>query len=656
MRRFSRFILTLAVMALLCAVLALACFAVPAKPGTHEGDALCRSHSGTLVTLDSLSKAPGGRGAKTPVQPMTERELPLLIVVLGFNNIDYQDEFDWSSAIFQGEKSLSAYYTDMSFGKFTFVPAEETSAFEVDGNTNAADAVNDGVVHLRLDLDHEDWTLDYNSVLTEKEMSRSLDLALTAAVLAAEPYVDFAAYDRNGNGAIETNELALGFITAGYEASASNYYSEGRDYYLWAHAWSLEEAVEEVGGNYEVPRPDGVQVSSYIALAEQLDEDDSQSPISTLAHELGHYLGLPDLYNTGKKTGEWKNYKVDSLSLMAGGSWGYDEDDNYSPYSLDVWSRTVLGWCEPAEVTQSGDFTLCGQSYDPENETYSAVKIPTPRETEYYLLENRQNTKWDACLCDEFYGEELKNGIVLWHIDMEQYLASEEENEVNVPLHRPSVMPLFPEGERGAYTFIGQASVIDVFQPFFDKMHWESSFQNLGETLVLPLYGSAGNADSRKDRLLSELEVTFLSDSAAAMDIHVDVPAHVHTMTYVERILNDCTLGGVKAHWMCTLCNEPFADENAQTPLTALELTIAPAEHTWDAGTTVTEPTYTNEGVVCYHCTACKVFRYEPIPQLERPSEPEQDDSNLCPYCHKEHKGFLGFFVKIFHLFLNLFK
>lgn len=660
MNRCIKHLICLTAVVLLCAVLAVAAFAVPAKPGTHEGAAtFCRSHVGELVTLDQLEKSSGTvHGAKAPVQPTTEKSLPLLVLVVGFNNIDYADDFDWSNTIFEGDKSLASYYTDMSFGKFTFEPAVETSAFDVDGNTNTADTADDGIVHLKLDIDHEDWTLDYNSQALEDEMSLSLDRALIQAVQAAEPYVDFASYDKNGDGEIANNELALGLVFAGYEASeVYPRYREGREYFLWAHAWTLEDAAEEIGDGTEAPTIDGVVVSPYIAIAERLSVSGEQAPISVLAHELGHYLGLPDLYNTEDvASGAWKKYDVDAMSVMSGGSWGVDEEGNYCPHSLDVWSRTVLGWCEPTEVNLSDDYAVNAQSYDPENEIFTALKIPTARKDEYYLLENRQDTKWDICLSDFLYPQDQTTGIVLWHIDMAQYALYEEDNEVNNSGHHPAVMPLYPEGQSGAYTFLGKETKVDTNQPFFDKTHWETGFANLGDALELPLYGAGADTDKREARVGSGIFVSFLNDSAPEMAVHVETPIHVHSLVFKERAVSDCIEGGVEAHWLCLGCNLAFADENAETELSAEEITIPPKEHTWNDGEVFVEPDYDNEGLKCFTCTVCGKVRYLELPKLERPAEtPEPKADNLCPYCGKEHTGFAGFFIKIIHLILNFF-
>ena len=115
--------------------------AVPALPDTGRsgGEALCRSHPGELVTPDRIPVRNGG-AHYAPSRNGAQKSLPLVTIVVGFDGLPYENGFDWHEALFSGSKSLAAYYTDMSFGKFTFVPAPETSAFGVGDNANTADS------------------------------------------------------------------------------------------------------------------------------------------------------------------------------------------------------------------------------------------------------------------------------------------------------------------------------------------------------------------------------------------------------------------------------------------------------------------------------------------------------------------------------------
>ena len=565
-KRTEKILLTTLTAAILIVSAAICAWAVPARPGSgHEGEAAhCRSHHGALVTLDDIPERRGGAQRAPSIAP-AEKDIPLLTIVIGFSNIAYEDGYDWSKEMFSGEKSLSAYYSDMSFGKFTFTPAPETAAYGVGDNTNTADKVNDGVVHVKLSTAHMDWA--------NEDENPAMARAMIAALNAADPYVDFASFDADGNGKITENELAVGFVFAGYEASAAYSYPQGIEKYLWAHAWTISDIRKE-DSTLTIPTPDGTAVDAYIAIAEQLEENE-QEPISVLAHELGHYLGLPDLYDTlNTPSYKWGKYDVSNCSVMSSGSWGIDPDGGYIPYSMDVWSRYALGWCEPQTADSDGDYAVIAQSYT-EDEAFAALYLPTQREGEYYLLENRQFTKWDAGLAEDYDSD---GGVIVWHIDdavFERYNANNQVNDTN---HRPAVMPLYPEKQDGAYTYVGNTARVYTTQPFYSASAWAALFDN-DTALDLPLYGEGSNADKRDARTLSGIKLSFLDESEPEMDVRLSTADHVHFLREKERVEPTCETAGAIAHWACTYCGAPFADAEGQTPLTAAEVLIHALDH-----------------------------------------------------------------------------
>lgn len=687
MKKTFRWILCLLIVATVLAILAVSAAAAPAKPGTHADGAACKSHPGELVTLSDIERTAAMRNAGPMRAPSFEpvtADLPLLIIVIGFDNIAYRSDFDWAQEIFRADKSLAEYYTDMSFGKFTFSPAAETSAYDGDGNLNTYDAVNDGVVHVSLPLDHADWRLE-DTLLTEadKTANRTLNEALIAAIDAADAYVDFSAYDVNSDGAITTDELALGFVVAGYEACSSYSYSHGKTYYLWSNAYSFLEAKTFYNFTFDLPSPDGVTVNSYIAISEQ-EDDGSQEPISTLAHELGHYLGLPDLYDTlYSYSGDWLKFSVSNLSLMADGMYGTDPDTGAQiPYSLDAWSRAVLGWADVETVGLTGDYTLAAQNYE-DDAGYSLLRINTRNTGEYYLLENRSFLKWDAGLADKY--ERDSGGIVLWHIDDAVIAQYFDANTVNSIKHRPGVMPLYPESNNGVYSFIGANSKVYLERPFFDMAMWNNTLSSLGTSLDLPLYGTDSNADKRIGRTLSGTRVMFLSDADMSMQVRINPGLHIHAPVYTVVTEPGCTEPGA-ACYFCEGCGCYFADETCaeqiETPF-ALE----PLGHKTPVYKVVTTPTCTEPGAAYYLCERCgKHFSDEACTreidstfalnalghtqpnsngkcgrcgaQLvtpENPPAPSNQNDDLCPYCHTRHTGTFGPLIAFFHRILYFF-
>ena len=525
MKTAIRILFLILVSALLTAFCIVSASAVSAKPGADGSisqHGACRSHSGPIVTLDSVPSKQGRPGAQKAVsaEPVT-KNIPAVTIVIGFTNINYDDNLDWGSILFYGDYSLSAYYTDMSFGQFTFMPASETSAFGNGGNTNTADKENDGIVHVNVNMPHSDWTLEKEGDEFELLMMK----AFAEALGLADNYVDFASFDANGDGKITTNELAVSFIVAGYEAATPENDHISAEKRLWSHAFSFLDAIEAYAWDITAPKPDGVEVSSYIAVSEFLNVN-VHEPICVLAHEMGHYLGLHDYYDTTYSYGEWSDYSVDTLSLMDS-AWGTDSNGENIPHSLDPFSRYILGWFKPQTASSKGEYTLRAQNYSAGKEGYSALMIPTGNKGEYYLPENRQNTKWDDGLPEDIMSP-IDGGIILWHIDENVYDNYRENNLVNASFHRPAVMPLFPEIDGNKYTFTGTFNTVMTNSPFYTKSYWESEYSSdLGSAAQLPVYGQGLKADSLGAKKPSGIYVTFLSDNAPEMKVGVDFKGNV---------------------------------------------------------------------------------------------------------------------------------
>lgn len=590
--------------------------AVPPAPGVGGETGGCPSHPGAAVSLNALPAKRGGGIPVCAVDPAApEKELPLAVIVVEFPNEPYREDFDWSGRIFTGADSLRQYYLDQSYGQFTFAPVAETSVYDGETNRNRADAPNDGVIHVSVSVPHDDWSFLAAEFSPEDYAhTRSLSIALIEAIEKAGAYLDFSAYDVNGDGQIANNELAVGFVVAGLEgsfSSESELAENGAERYLWSHAWDLSSILYLYGfSDLSVPAPGGVAVSAYISIAEQLRAE-QQEPISVLAHELGHYLGLPDLYDTEPfAVGDWSGYDVGALSVMSDGSWGTDpETGAFRPYSFDVWSKIFLGWVAPMEAENNTAYTLRGIGEHPE-----ALRIRTSREHETYLVENRRFTGWDAGLAGT-YGPD--GGLILWHIDRQTYDDHAGDNSVNNGDHHPAVMPLFPEtDETGAVSFIGDAGKPKHGGAAFSAASWaELCAPSLGASLELPLYGAEGEEDLRSARRLSGIHVRFTSDPADEMTLELGDPPHEHDLTFVPETAPTCGASGVKAHYHCEICGRNYLDETAETEVTAESLVLPPVgEHSWDDGAVTTAPTCVDAGVRTFTCTVCGQTYTEKMP------------------------------------------
>lgn len=117
---------------------------------------------------------------------------------------------------------------------------------------------------------------------------------------------------------------------------------------------------------------------------------------------VGHFLGLPDLYD-GSGDGSGIGY----YGLMSD-SWGVDGTQYYPPH-MCPWSKTQLGWVTPVVLTQSGLYEL-----EDSAETTNVYRVNLYAEgssagDEYLLIENRQAKLFDAIL--------PQSGLAIWHID-----------------------------------------------------------------------------------------------------------------------------------------------------------------------------------------------------------------------------------------------
>ena len=472
-----------------------------------------------LVTLDDIPWGEGGRdlnGGEGPEQlPKlhTAKQIPLVVLVVGFSNINYTTNYNWASTIFTASDSLAQYYKDQSVNQFTFVPAAETSVYGTGGNNNTNDKKNDGIVHVKINLPHEDWTLSgsgqayINSLVSEAK-------AIKAAIQASDAYVNYSSYDANGDGVITTNEMGLAVVMAGYEGAFDSSHSMGSQYYVWSHAWALSGA-SYYDSSFTLPSPDGVKVDNFITIPECL-ESGKQEPISVLAHELGHYLGLPDLYDTDSGSNKpWYNYQVGAVSIMAGGPWTWN-GSKYIPSGMDAWCKCALGWVKPA-VVQDGTYTV--QSVQG---TYNVLMVQTNNPNEYYLIENRRFTGWDAGLANYSNGAYSSyastGGIIVWHIDDEIYEKYDPGNTPNGTTHRPAVMPIYPEkASTGAIAFTGTLPSSWIYRPFFTSTVWSNYYSGtLGNWMTLPMYNGCANPSGRT---YTGISMRFLTGSQTSMQV-----------------------------------------------------------------------------------------------------------------------------------------
>ena len=228
----------------------------------------------------------------------------------------------------------------------------------------------------------ESYYANGNSGLT----TRTFDL-IAAALSAADTSVDFASFDADNDGWID----AITFLHSGYGAEWGGNDQYGTNFInrMWSHKWEIPAWTSA----------EGVKVSDYNISPGLWGTSGSQpGRIGVVCHELGHFFGLPDLYDTngsGQGIGNW--------CLMASGSWGFDGSQRY-PSHMSAWCKAKLGWVKPERILP-GTYTALQVELNP-----IVYRIDTGYPVgEYLLIENRQKVGFDAQL--------PQGGLAIWHVD-----------------------------------------------------------------------------------------------------------------------------------------------------------------------------------------------------------------------------------------------
>ena len=222
----------------------------------------------------------------------------------------------------------------------------------------------------------------------------------------ADPDFDYTQFDNDGPDNIPNSGDDDGYvdgIIVVYSGCGAEWYP-GNDN-IWPHKSSLgsyEYETDDLGANGS-----NVIVKSYAVNPELAGGGDCYTntirPIGVYAHEFGHILGLPDLYDRDNSNGGSEG--IGHWCLMASGSWqGWGGD---TPAHMSSWCKSEMGWLEPV-VLSSDEISL----NIPQVETNPyAVKIWEDDYfwSRYFLVENRQPVGFDSDLEGP--------GLIIYHVD-----------------------------------------------------------------------------------------------------------------------------------------------------------------------------------------------------------------------------------------------
>ncbi|NIO29721.1 MAG: M6 family metalloprotease domain-containing protein [Candidatus Latescibacteria bacterium] len=298
-----------------------------------------------------------------------------------------------------------------------------------------------------------------------------------AVILLADPIVDFSTFDSDGPDGIPNSGDDDGYVDACIviHSQLSGYDTlDPSDF--WPVISTIDPDLETddsaAGGGFI--RIGWFSIQPEVALAYP-PVDTLDSFLGVIAHEYGHLIGLPDLYDKSHVT-----WGIGYWGLMGYGSGGWQRT---GPYQLSAWSKVRIGWVTPTIVTENLlDVTIPPVETQPV--IYKVWRDGVPGD-EYFLLENRQPLLHDEMLPG--------HGLLIWHVDESAIGSSTSDgmspefdfwigleqadgrNDMNTWFNRPDRNDYYPELGDGGDPFPG-----DSINTRFDDYSIPSSRDNSG--------------------------------------------------------------------------------------------------------------------------------------------------------------------------------
>lgn len=303
----------------------------------------------------------------TQTDPQTPDTFRVLVILVDFSDNPaegggaFGDTSNFQHLLFStdgddGAYSMTEFYLENSYGSFFmdgrvagWYRMPQTYAYYVDGNNG------------------------FNAY------PRNAQRLAEDAIMAANSDMNYADFDNDGDGWID----GVFVVHAGPGAEQT-----GSPDMIWSHQWSLHQPLYL----------DGIWISDYTMEPEELQAQ-GLITIGVFAHEYGHFLGLPDLYDT-----DYSSSGIGDWSLMAGGSWNVG---GRYPAFLDAWCKKELGFLNPTNVISNvQDVAIPGSYWEP---VAYRLWANGAIGNQYFLIENRRKAGNDKGID--------ASGLLIMHID-----------------------------------------------------------------------------------------------------------------------------------------------------------------------------------------------------------------------------------------------
>ena len=339
-------------------------------------------------------------------------ELHGLILLVNFNDVQMREEHtndvfsrrmnEEGCTVFDCQGSARDYFVDQSFGQFL-------PTFDVVGP---------------IDLD-ESYSYYGQNDWYENDMN-AYQMIVEACTKAHDDFnVDFSKYDYDKDGYVD-------FVYVIYAGYAESYGAS--KFTIWPHASNLSNFDANI-------TLDGKIVDRYACSQELKNTSgDTMEGIGTFCHEFGHVLGLADVYNVARTT----DVQLGQWDVMDQGNYN---NDSKTPCGYSGYERASLRWMQYTDLEEPARRLELPEL----SKNKFIYRIKTHKDNEFFVLENRQQTGWDAYLPG--------HGMLVFHIDF--YHDLWVKNQVNC-----NSFPLYDLVE--ASGFQGYNSPGDPFPGFYN--------------------------------------------------------------------------------------------------------------------------------------------------------------------------------------------
>eukprot|EP00122_Pirum_gemmata_P018892 Pgem_evm1s17695 len=237
--------------------------------------------------------------------------------------------------------------------------------------------------------------------------------------------------------------------------------------------------------------------------------------LGTVAHELGHYLGLLDTYDTTGQIGSGTG----SFDLM-GNSWGLNNDQLCFP-QMSALNKIILEWLQEEDIQNVNTTGTYYLRQVQNNKDVAHIQRGFSTEMEFFLIENRQPIGSEYCI--------KQGGLLIHHIDLSttqnKQVDEFKQFDLHIDHYRYSVVQA--DGRFDIETGANRGDLSDLWSP-------------LTQTSFTPLTVPNTNGYRGGKLIDSHIYINNISKSSKTMSFHIDWIEHAEDNCVTVRAGDAC--------------------------------------------------------------------------------------------------------------------